>query len=229
MLNRIFKILGVTFLIIGTVFIVTGSVVYGVLTVRRNNIINDSFPTTAIVASTYRWAGGTTRDQIWVRYEVDGIEYDSQLSFWSSSMFVGQELDIYVRNDNHERFITDISFKWISLVVGLPIGIVFAAIGAGFMYHISKQRKNHRWLLDYGHPIIATVEGFDKNFAVRINGRPTTVVVATFENMEFVSNPLSNNELKLIGDKVKVFVDPENSDNYTFDFKNESTQMMYNF
>ena len=51
--------------------------------------------------------------------------------------------------------------------------------------------------------------------------------MASYNNMRFVSGPVDNNDLAQIGEHVKVLIDPDDNNKYTFDFMNESHQMPF--
>jgi len=102
------------------------------------------------------------------------------------------------------------------------IGLIFGIIGTIFLLIAFHKHKRRRWLLENGEPVWAHVQGTDVNHNIQINGRPVAVLVATYKQMRFVSDPISNRKLVNVGEHVKVLLHPDNYDRYTFDFNNES-------
>ena len=116
---------------------------------------------------------------------------------------------------------------WIFLVVMLPIVLTFGILGACFLLYHSRKMKRHQWLLEYGTAVWANVLGVEENWSIIVNGRPAKVLVASYNNMRFVSGPVDNNDLAQVGEHVKVLIDPDDNNKYTFDFMNESHRMPF--
>jgi len=114
-------------------------------------------------------------------------------------------------------------FYQFHLVLIFPgIGVIFLVLGLVFLLVAMHKRKARNWLMDNGRPVWAVVQGTEANWNIQINGRPATVLVATYKSMRFVSGAVSNRELQQIGEHVKVLIHPDNPDRYVFDFVDES-------
>jgi len=122
----------------------------------------------------------------------------------------------------HDQLANTEVTDWIPVIVLLPLALTFGSLGAIFLLYHAHKKRRHRWLLDFGTPVWANVLGFEDNWNIQVNGRPATVLVASYGNMQFVSGPLDNNDRMHIGEHVKVLLHPDNNNKYTFDFMNES-------
>ena len=217
--KRVLFILGVVFLSIGILLGVIGAAI-GVHHVRR--VANSDLVTATIVHIENRSISGEDRFDVYVEYEVDGIMIEARLNWWSSNMRVGQSVDLLVDPQDPYRFSSAGIMGWLPTIILSALGLPFAITGAILFIVDKRKRRLHHWLLQSGIPVWANVEGTEANWSIQVNGRPATVLVATYNNLRFASRPLDNNDLMNIGERVKIFIHPDNANKYTFDLKNES-------
>ena len=220
--KKIWLLLGSIFLGIGIFIGVIAIIVSAAISSQRNRVMRDAIPVTAVIVDIRPWHDDS---RVYIEYEVDGEVFTAQLNWSSSRMYVGQSIEIYVSRHNPRQFVSTGMMPWLPVMIISIFPIVFGGIGAGFLIHHARNKKRHRWLLEFGTPVWANVLGLDDNWSIRVNGRPATVLVASYGNMRFVSGPLDNNDLmhmRHVGEHVKVLIHPDNSNRYTFDFKNES-------
>jgi len=221
--KKIFLILGIVFLGVGLLHGAIGAAIWGLTSGTRRQVMADAVPVTAtIVEITPQRASGSNSNRVYIEYEADGTVVRAPLSWWSTSMYVGRHMDIYVSRQNPQDFVMARDMLLIPVYVLGGIGAIFSILGASFLFAHKRRRRRHRWLLDFGMPVWANVLGAQDNWNIQVNGRPATSLVAAYNNMEFVSGPIDNNDLASIGEHVKVLLDPDNYNRYTFDFKNES-------
>ena len=222
--KKIWLILGSVFLGVGLILAAVALTIYGFTATRRNRVLNDSIPITAVIVDITSGAGGDgeMHRRAYIEYEIGQELFVVPLRWWTSGMFVGQPVEIHVNRQDPRQFVTDGMLQWLPVLIILPLGGLFGIIGAAFLLVHVKKRSRQRWLLDFGTPVWANVLGLEENWHIRINGRPATVLIATYNNMRFVSGPVDNNDLVNIGDHVKVLLHPENNNRYAFDFMNES-------
>ena len=224
--KHIFRLLGIIFLCIGLFIASIGVIVFAFIGTRSNRIRTDRDPVTAVIVDITRHhtGSGNINNRVYIEYEVSGITITAPLRWWSSSMFVGQPVQIFVSQDNPRDFVSDSPVgTWVALPIFLP-GFIFIVLGASFLMYESRRKKRRQWLLEYGTPVWADVQGTEDNWSVHINGRPATVLVATRGHKRFVSGPLNNNDLSHVGERVKIMLDPDNYDRYEFDIYNESSR-----
>ena len=224
--KKVLHILGVVFLSVGILLGVIGVGIYVGVGGHRRRVIADSDPVTAtIVDISTRIHGsgaGTRNDTAIIEYHVDGRAIQSRLNHWHSGMRVGQSVQIYVNRQDPYSFVLARGLYWIPVLVLGILAVVFGSIGAGFLLAQRHKRRRAQWLFEYGTPVWAVVQGTEANWRIQINGRPATVLVATYKNMRFVSSALDNNDLVNIGTHVKVLLHPHDNNKYAFDFNGES-------
>jgi len=114
------------------------------------------------------------------------------------------------------------SYQFHLVLIFPGIGAIFLILGIIFLVVALNIRRRRNWLLENGKAVWARVEGTEANWNIQVNMRPATALVATYKNMRFVSGPVSNRELALVGEHVKVLMHPDNPDRYVFDFADES-------
>ena len=201
-----------------------GFIVYVATSNRINRISNNGVSVTAHIVSIGRTtnADGTTRHAVSITYTVDGTEIIARLNHWNSNMFVGQQINIIAYRDNPQEFIQPGVQAWVGPIVAFSIALPFTIVGVVFLVIVSRKNKMRQWLFENGTPIWAEVIGTDINRVIRVNNRPATVLVASYNNMEFVSDPVDNNDLVHVQDKVKIFLHPDDFNKYAFDITNES-------
>jgi len=225
--KNVFKILGIVFACVGIALILAGTITFAVTYNRRSRILADSVTVTAEIVEIGRRldADGNPRYTSYVAYTIDGREIIAPLRYNSSSMFLGQRIDIIVNRQNPTEFMTNSILEWLAPLILFPMSLPFAGIGLGFFIANSRKAKMRKWLFENGTPIWATVVGTDENRSIQVNGRPALVLLATYNNMEFVSDTIDNNDLAHVKDHVKVFLHPENFNKYAFDITNEGWRM----
>jgi len=224
--KKVIYILGCVFLGVGILLGIIGGIVDFAVNSNRRRIMADYIPVTATISEITRrhdW-DGNARNSVYIEYEVDGMVIVASLRFWSSNMFVGQPINIFVSRQNPRDFVNAGMIHRIPLLILLGLMVVFCGIGSGFLIYEKRKKRKFEWLLHYGTPVWANVLGTDENWSIQINGRPAMVLVATYGNMRFVSGPLDNNDLANIGEHVKVLLDPGNYNKYMFDFNNECSR-----
>ena len=235
--KKVTSIIGKIFLCVGVLLIAIGG---GIGVHRSNTIANSTLVTARIIdisvgpgtnnMSLNHFEDGDLpqrqqHHRVAIEYEAHGITIQSFINWYSSNMRVGQSIDILVDNQDPYRVFSAGIIGWIPVIILAGLGILFGGLGAVFLIWEKRKRNLHEWLLRYGTPIWADVQGTEPNWSIQVNGRPATVLVATHNNMRFVSDPLNNNDLMALGEQVKVFIDPSNADKYTFDLKEESHRL----
>ena len=235
--KKVISIIGKVFLCVGILLLAIG----GGIGIHRYNIVTNSTLVTGTITGIETWfetanvhtihhdhGNVSTRQQrhiVFIEYEASGRVIQSTINWFSSNMRVGQSIEILVHNqDSHRVFPVGI-IGWIAVIILSGLGITFGGLGASFLIWERRKRNLHEWLLRYGTPIWADVQGTEPNWSIQVNGRPATALVATHNNMRFVSGPLNNNDLIAVGGRIKVFLDPNDADKYTFDLKGESHRM----
>jgi len=221
--KRVLSILGTVFLSVGLLMGVIALILYATIGSNYRRIAGDSVRVTAtIVDITVRPGADGNVHRVYVEYESGGIIVHAPLNWSSSSMFVGQPVNLLVSRQNPHEFVSTFAFYWIPVGIMLGLMVIFGGIGTGFLIGDKSRRRKFRYLLEYGTPVWANVLGTQDDWRIQVNGRPATVLIASYGQMQFRSQPLDNNDLMNIGEHVKVLIHPENANKYVFDFHNES-------
>lgn len=211
-MSRFIKILWGAFTIIGLVVVVIGLVLFFNICNYKNKV-----DTVGIITDT---GEGTT-----VAYNVDGKEYESKMSGYSTDFKVGDEIEIYYdKND-----VSKIGSKSLDLLLLIMpgIGSIFLLIGViGLSVVLHKERKQKR-LKENGKLIYADYLETILNRAINVNGRHPYNVIVQWDNPEdgkhylFRSNNIYFNPEKIIEDRniktFPVYINPNNKKQYVVD------------
>jgi len=217
-------------LIIGTIFLSLGliaGIIAGGFWIRRQRIVSNAVPVTATIVdiTSSRDADGYNVRRVYVEYDTGGRLFNTRLNWSSTSMRVGQGVDLLVDRDDPTRFISAGFMGWFPVFLPSIFFVTFGGVGAILLFIQWRINARSRWLYDFGTPVWANVLGIDDNWNITVNGRPAQVIIATYGNMQFRSGPLDNNDLMNVGQHVKVLIDPNNANRYAFDLHNESYLM----
>ncbi len=163
--NQTISVGAVVFLIIGIVLIAVGIVM-------SMNTFNDAGreETTATIIHIETYSTGRNRHRnTYVRYEVDGQMLEGKLGSYSSSYFVGKEIDIlYDINDPSQ--ITAKGTRFIVLLMPF-MGLVFGCVGAWPLFSPRIKRRRKDALRETGITIHASYMGTEENRSFAVNGR----------------------------------------------------------
>ena len=207
-------LVGAIFFSVGLIFGIISLVFVGDVVIA----LSGTEDVTATIVEITHWGD---RPSVFVEYEVGGVTVRNALDWYRRDMQVGQSVRLTVSSRDPSRFIDSGDEWFIFLIFGI-ISIVFMVLGAGFLLSDMRSRAMGRWLLQHGTPVWAYVHGVGANDSLMVNGRPATVIYATYRNMQFISGPLNNSDLINLGEYVKVLFHPNNPDRYTFDLHNKS-------
>lgn len=98
------------------------------------------------------------------------------------------------------------------------IGLIFALIGGGILLSQRRERMRKELLMRTGRKIEARIIDFKMNTSIKVNNRHPYKITCTAnvsgKDREFVSGNIFGSLLLNLGDKVDVFLDFRNYDNY---------------
>lgn len=120
----------------GSVFLVVGIIVFvgGFLVKNQTDkFMKTAKCTTAVISNitTSRDSDGDTTHSTYVTYAVDGVNYtDVPLGFYSSSMDIGDSIDVYYQESNPRKITTKSGSK-VMVYVMWGMGGIFAFVGGG--------------------------------------------------------------------------------------------------
>lgn len=83
--------------------------------------------------------GDSDSHEVYVEYEIDGQEYEEKLSYYSSSIRVGQEITLYYEEGNPEKVYAEGEEGFLKIFK--VIGIAVTAFGVlGMAYTVVKEK-----------------------------------------------------------------------------------------
>ncbi len=158
---------GSIFLIVGLIFLVVGISIaaYNV------NFKNNALETTAVISSIERDrdSDGDTSYTVYVRYTVDGSQYERPLNFYSSGMYVGEEISIYYLPEQPNRILAKSSLSFLFILFPL-MGLIAASIGFVIIFRKVMKIKSHKYLLENGEVVNAEITNVDYKSSYTVNG-----------------------------------------------------------
>ena len=164
---------GIIFSVVGLIFFIAGIA----MTSYDTNFKKDALETTAVISSieTYRDSDGDTSHKVYVKYTVDGKEYEERLNYYSSGMRMGNEIQIYYKPEQPNRILGKSEFSFPGLIFSL-MGFICAAIGLVFIFNKVMKIKNRKYLMENGELVYAEITEVNYNRSYSVNGRnPYTI------------------------------------------------------
>lgn len=212
-------ILIIVFLIVGIVFVGICAVFTGV----NIHIKNNYNETDAVVMGFERHhSSSDDGDTVYtlVSYSVDGNDYQSVLSAYSSSWSVGDTIKVYTNPDNPQNVKSTMPFVF--FIVFALVGSVFAIVGIVMLHRSNEFKKQKKQLIENGLTLRANIIDFYPNTRIMVNRRNPYLIVAEYEEFgqkhRFVSENvwerLNNN---YIGEQVTVYYEHNNMNKYYVD------------
>ena len=171
---------------------------------------------------TYRDTDGDVEHEVYVAYQYDGEDYESRINSYTSSMYEGGRIDLYIDPDNPYKVRALGSMTLFYLIFG-GVGSVFFVIGLCFVLsYVMKKSKNDK-LIKEGRKLSATITGGEMCYNITINGRHPYKLECTYEDeftkekylysSEYVDFPPEN----YYGSRVNVYVDRNDMSHYFVD------------
>lgn len=215
------RIIGPMFLGFGILMILIGVGIGVEDTITRNNFATNAYSVNAVIVDIVQWVDfeGDLRGRAYVNFDSGGINITAPLNHWTSSMVIGQIHELLVDRNNPHNFRSAQSFIWITVLITTSLGLIFGAIGVVLTLQERRKKQIREWLFANGVSVWADVQGYEDDWSIVVNGRPATVLVAEYETMRFVSEPLCNNDMRNIRDKVRLILHPNDFNIYTFDLR----------
>lgn len=162
---------------------------------------------------------------VYVKYNANGRDYVSTISYYSSSMKYGDKLTIYYQTSNPLSIQYPDGDK-IATLIFTPLGILFILISIFLIVRSRISKSRDKTLLQHGDQLITTISEVVKNTSLEMNGRNPYVVHSVYKAPdgtvhEFKSRNLwcKRSELPDEG-TVPVYVSGLNYDKYMMDTDN---------
>ncbi|TYQ13262.1 UNVERIFIED_CONTAM: uncharacterized protein DUF3592 [Acetivibrio alkalicellulosi] len=155
--------IGIIFSVIGLTFIAAAVAVY----ISNSNFKKNAQETTATITDIYVYGSrGDTDHDVFVKYNVGGREYNQLLNYYTSSMYVGQEIKIYYDLNEPSRIRGASIMVEIILII---LGAVFFLIG--FFVIVIKIRNISKKirLIESGYKVDAEFQEVILNTSYSVN------------------------------------------------------------
>lgn len=211
---------GIIFTFIGGVFLVVGLIITMYNYQFRSNGVED----TAVITKIESFEGRENkRDyRVYIKYIVDGKEYNQYLGFYNINMYEGKEIQIYYDPEDPRRVkAKDEIFVWF---IFPSIGFLFFVIGLIMIINRVRRVRLNKELLESGQKIYAEFVEVRLNSSYSVNGRHPFCLICrwTDENTGkvhlFKSEHLWEDPSYLIQERninsFSVYIDKYNPNNY---------------
>lgn len=211
--NRVEKLLGISFFAVGIVMLVIAIICAAFSGNTKKTAEKVTGTITGIYSSRGEDSNGNS--SITVSYSYHGKQYETGLSEYSSSMWVGKDIDLYVDQDNPGKVRTG-ELLFLPAMILAIIAIPFLIIGGIFLMVVGKKRKRKEYLMQHGKRVMAEVTGGSRNINYTVNGRHPWKLECRYEDIFsgetylFSSGNVWMDPELYIGQQVAVYVDGEN-------------------
>lgn len=194
--NKIENFIWISFLVIGLIFLIVGIIIC-----INTFDYTDKIETTGVITeiTSYRNRDGDTIHNVYVKYEINGKQYESKLNSYSSNFYEGKEIKIYYEKDN----IGNIGVKSLDLMsLMFPgFGIIFSSIGGISLFVQLRKKKLEKLLKESGTRINAYYVETVINTSYSVNNNHPYNIICEW------NNPMDNK--KYIFKSENIWVNPE--------------------
>lgn len=183
-----------SFLFMGLVFLIVGLLMYNA---NKNFDTGDVGTTMATITDIDMYKMGNNKSyDVYITYNVNDMNYTTELNVYNSSMQVGKEIEItYKLND--PTTIHYVAGDLIELFIFSGIGCIFIIVGFVGIIIAFKKKRTTQMLFKQGTQIIGVISDVIQDKTITINGRCPYRVVAT------VLNPKTNEILEAYSEMYK--------------------------
>lgn len=225
-------------LIMGSIFFLLGLVPY-YMWQEKNNLLKNGIKTEGVISdmivSGSSSKGSSSYNPIIKYKDETGTMYSFKSGFYSSSMHIGDKIDVYYYKNHPERAELSIPDYLIAIFLIFPLlGALFLFFGIRILIKEQKKAKRYANLLQHGQVIKAEVTEVYQNTGLKINGRSPYVVECCYtdnhgEKYLYKSENLYFNPLPYIEDNsVKIYLHPQDKATYYVAIQ-ESAKQVHDF
>lgn len=156
----------------------------------------------------------------WVEYYVDGEKYEQKLNEYSSSMYIGQNMEIFYDPENPNKIMRD---SYVLEIVFISVGGLLVIVGVIFSTVYIKGKSRIKRLKSEGEVLNGSITNIYPNDNIIVNGRhPFKLecqVIEPFsgETYLYSSGNINQDVTHLMGETVTVYVDKNDKSNYYVD------------
>lgn len=217
-------LMGIIYAIVGIIFLIVGIII----SVHNNNFLKNAQQTNAVISRIekeyYYDSDGErkAKHSAWVKYEINGKQYEELLDYYSSDMREGYTIIINYSPDDPSKIITNIGSKILGFVI-IPLGGIFAMLGLFFILKKILYDQKIKRLIRSGECLTGVITNVEKNKYVTINNqhpyKAECEVIDHYSGKKYLYNSdnIMGNISDLIGREATVYVDSNNKKNYYVD------------
>ena len=217
-------LMGIIYAIVGIIFLIVGIAI----SVHNNNFLKNAQQTNAVISRIekeyYYDSDGErkAKHSVWVKYEINGKQYEELLDYYSSDMSEEDTIIINYSPDDPSKIITNIGSKILGFVI-VPLGGIFAMLGLVFILKKVLSDKKRNKLIRSGECLTGVITNVEINKYVTINKihpyKAECEVIGPYSGEKYLysSDNIMGNISDLIGREVTVYVDSNNKKNYYVD------------
>jgi len=230
MKNPIHQII-IIMMLVGVGFTVAGLAAGWYGTTEKNEFKENGVPVTARIHNLEEYTSKTSDGNTTTSYNVyvsfvtrDNEEIITKLNYYSSSMRVGQSIDIMYHKDYPYNIFSEKTAS-----VFMVLAFVFTGCGLGMttgaiiiIFKQIQKKKLQKRLRDTGRVIRASKTGIVEVTSITVNGFHPQVLEAEFNGTVYRSRYLTMKEIEKISldGTVDVYVDREDEKKYFVDLEN---------
>lgn len=227
-------IVGVIFFLIG-LGLVAGGILF---TISGNRFKQTARQVTAVITDfeSYTDSDGDRHHETDVSYKVNGEEYETTLSEYSSTWKIGKEITLYVNPDNPYDVRSGMGLSIVFWIL-FGMGVVFAGIGGLMAWLKISQNIKYKKIKANGKKFMAEVTGGNICYNYTVNNRHPYKIECKYEDTAYGQVYLFSSDYTwldpqmYIGCQVPVYADPSKMEDYYVDLDNiqENGAAVYDF
>lgn len=202
------------FFLIGFVFCIVGLYMF----TSMNRVKDIGVEVEAVIADI------VSDSNVYVKYTYDGVDYHNRLSYYSSSMYEGADIVIYIDPENPRDILSSPKLDLLLCIIFSGVGSVMLIVDIGLMIKAIKKAKRYENLLNTGTRYEAEIVSVDINTYFSLNNVHPLFILCQAEINDEIHNFRSDDSFRLgnlVEDKhiVNVYVNPNDMNDYYVDIR----------
>lgn len=152
-------------------------IVVAIILVRKNVVKSDFEEVPAVVTDT--WNGKYSHTT--VEYEYEGESYNRKLDVYSSTYYVGKEINVYINPQKPGNPEIMLGYN-IGIMVVSILGAAFLIVALCILIFFGKKGKKLEKLRVSGRRVFAKIESIDVNWNVSVMNRHPFYIICSWKN-----------------------------------------------
>ncbi len=217
--NLVIKILSIGFSVVAIILLAI-AVIWGSF---QKEIIDSSELVEGVISDVKPVSGNDGIDyRVSVKYNFNGTDYKRELSEYSSSMYEGKSIELYVEKENPENAHVK-SLIYLGPIIVSGIGAIFFIIAIILIIIFLRKKKHRSDLISNGNKVYAEITGGIVDYSTRINGRNPyrlnceVLDIYSGQKIIYSSGQVLDSPENYVGRQVAVYVDKKDNSKYYVD------------